>query len=134
MAIEWTADLSTGVNEIDNQHRELFQRINDLLDACNRGKGKEEVKKVISFLEDYVVTHFSEEEKYMGRYDYPEGLSHKKRHAEFMENFLRLKTEFEAEGPGVHIVVSINRLVVDWLRNHIRKTDRALGSFLKTKI
>ena len=133
MAIEWTADLSTGVQEIDNQHKELFQRINSLLDACNHGKGKEEVKKVILFLENYVITHFSEEEKYMNKHDYPDGMSHKKQHLEFMENFFRLKTQFEAEGPGVHIVVITNRLVVDWLRNHIRKTDMALGSFLKTK-
>ncbi len=134
MAIEWTEDLATGVKEIDNQHKELFQRINNLLDACNHGKGKEEVKKVISFLEDYVITHFSEEEKYMGKYDYPDFMSHKKQHLEFMENFFRIKTQFEAEGPGVHIVVITNNLIVDWLRNHIRKTDRALGSFLKTKI
>jgi len=134
MAIEWTDDLATGVNEIDNQHRELFQRINNLLDACNHGKGKEEVKKVISFLEDYVITHFSEEEKYMGKYDYPDYMVHKRQHLEFMENFFRIKTQFEAEGPGIHIVVITNNLVVDWLRNHIRKIDRALGSFLKTKI
>ena len=70
----------------------------------------------------------------MGKYDYSDGLSHKRQHLEFMENLFRLKTQFEAEGPGVHIVVIINRLVVDWLRNHIRKTDRALGSFLKTNL
>lgn len=134
MSIEWTADLTAGVKEIDNQHKELFQRINSLLDACNRGKGKAEVGKVIKFLEDYVITHFSEEEKYMVKYDYPDYLSHKKQHSEFMENFLKLKTQFEAEGPGVHIVVITNRLIIDWLRNHIRKTDTALGSFLKTKI
>lgn len=45
MAIEWTDELATGVNKIDNQHKELFKRINNLLDACNQGKGKDEVKK-----------------------------------------------------------------------------------------
>lgn len=134
MAIEWTNDLATGVPEIDNQHKELFQKINNLLDACNHGKGKAKVIKVISFLEDYVITHFSEEEKYMAKYDYPDGLSHKKQHSEFMENFFRIKQQFEAEGPGVHIVLMTNHLIVEWLKNHIRKVDRALGSFLKTKI
>ncbi len=36
MAIEWTMGLSTGVDEIDDQHKELFKRINRLLDACNQ--------------------------------------------------------------------------------------------------
>jgi len=38
MAIEWTNDLATGVSEIDYQHKELFRRINSLLDACREGK------------------------------------------------------------------------------------------------
>lgn len=71
MAILWTPDLATKVDEIDSQHRELFKRINDLLDACNQGRGKEEVQKVIRFLEEYVATHFGEEEKYMEKYNYP---------------------------------------------------------------
>ena len=62
MAIEWTEDLATGVNKIDNQHKELFKRINNLLEACNQGRGKNEVEKVIKFLDDYVIIHFSEEE------------------------------------------------------------------------
>lgn len=134
MSIEWTTDLATGVDEIDKQHKELFQRINSLLGSCREGKGKDEVKKVIWFLEDYVITHFSEEERYMGKHDYPEYSSHKRQHLEFMENFLTLKKQFESEGPGVHIVVNINHLVVDWLKNHIRRLDKALGAFLKTKI
>ena len=134
MPIEWTTDLATGVDEIDNQHKELFQRINNLLDACNHGKGKAEVKKVIWFLEDYVITHFSEEEKYMGKHDYPDYISHKKQHLEFIENFNSLKKQFEAEGPGIHIVVITNNLIVDWLKKHIRVLDKALGSFLKTRI
>ena len=65
MAIEWSDNLSTGVAEIDNQHKELFRRINDLFDACNQGKGKSEVAGVMEFLESYVVEHFGKEENYM---------------------------------------------------------------------
>jgi hemerythrin len=134
MAIEWSEDLATGVNEIDNQHKELFKRINNMLEACNQGKGKEEVDKVIKFLEDYVVTHFTAEEKYMTTFDYPEYSAHKSQHLWFIENFSGLKRKIETEGVGVHIVILTNNLVVDWLINHIRKLDKALGGFLKAKI
>jgi hypothetical protein len=53
------------VDEIDDQHKEIFRRINGLLDSCRQGKGKEDVGKVINFLDDYVVTHFGREEKYV---------------------------------------------------------------------
>lgn len=134
MAILWTPDLATKVDEIDSQHRELFKRINDLLDACNQGRGKEEVQKVIRFLEEYVVTHFCEEEKYMEKYNYPGYKDHKAQHKEFAENFSQLKKQFDSEGPGVHIVISTNHIVVDWLRTHIRKVDKALGAFLQEKL
>ena len=134
MAIEWTEDLATGVNKIDNQHKELFKRINNMLEACNQGKGKNEVERVIKFLEDYVIIHFSEEEKYMTTFDYPEYSTHKGQHSLFIENFSGLKRKFETEGVGVYIVILTNHLVVDWFINHIRKLDKALGGFLKAKI
>jgi len=133
MSREWTEDLSTGSAAIDDQHKELFKRINALLEACRQGKGKTEVSKVIQFLGEYVVTHFSAEEQYMEAHRYPEFAKHKALHLEFMENFRELKRELDEEGPGVHLVVKTNQMVVQWLLHHIRKVDRALGTFLKTK-
>ena len=133
MAMEWTHDLSTGSAAIDDQHKELIKRINALLEASRQGKGKAEVSQVIQFLGEYVVTHFSAEEQYMEAHRYPEFAKHKALHLEFMENFADLKRELEEEGPGVHLVVKTNQMVVQWLLDHIRKVDRALGTFLKTK-
>lgn len=133
MAIEWSDDLSTGVAEIDNQHKELFRRINDLFDACNQGKGKNEVAVVMEFLESYVVEHFGMEENYMKKYSYAGYSSHLANHTEFIKNFSVLKKDFEAEGPNADIVIRMNHLLVEWLINHIRKVDKALGAFLKTK-
>jgi hemerythrin len=134
MPVEWTDDLATGAGEIDEQHKELFRRINGLLEACTEGKGKDEVKRVMQFLDDYVATHFSAEEKYMATYGYSGYSGHKAQHLEFMEKFSNLKARLEKEGPGVHLVVNANIMLVEWLQNHIRKLDKALGAFLKTKM
>ena len=58
MAIQWNEELATGVLEIDNQHKEIFARINRLLEASSQGKGKQEVGRMIDFLGDYVISHF----------------------------------------------------------------------------
>ena len=133
MGIEWTNDLSVGIEEIDDQHKELFHKINDLLDACNQGKGKETVGKLIDFLGGYVVEHFQCEEANMKKYNYPEMGSHQIHHVQFIQSFGELKARFEAEGPGAHIVILTNRVVVGWLNSHIRNVDRQLGAYLKTK-
>ncbi|MHB1162771.1 MAG: hypothetical protein ACYC3V_20925 [Chloroflexota bacterium] len=44
MPVRWTPDLSVGVTLIDDQHKELFKRVNQLLEAaafpcCHRGNG-----------------------------------------------------------------------------------------------
>jgi hemerythrin len=134
MALDWTDDLSTGSHEIDRQHKELFKRINALLEACRQGKGRAEVNKVVQFLDDYVVTHFSEEENYMQKYHYPNYAHHKAQHLEFMETFAELRRQIKHEGAGVHLLVKTNHMIVQWLVNHICKVDRALGTFLKTKV
>ncbi|MCL5021775.1 MAG: bacteriohemerythrin [Nitrospirae bacterium] len=133
MAVEWTNDLATGSDEIDEQHKELFRRINAFMEACRQGKGREEVRKVIAFLDEYVVAHFSQEETSMRRYGYPGYETHKSEHREFMRNFSELRGRFECEGPGLPLVIQIKDMIVQWLLVHIRKVDRALGTFLKTK-
>jgi hemerythrin len=134
MAIQWDQSLSVGIDKIDNQHKELFNRVNALLDACNQGKGKQVVGEIIDFLGDYVVTHFGAEERYMQQYNYPDYGAHKAMHDGFIDSFGQLKKKFESEGPGIQLVLQTNRTVVDWLIKHIGNTDKALGAFLKTKM
>lgn len=131
---EWTPALSVGITEIDDQHKELFAKINGLIDACNQGKGKATVSEVINFLGDYVVTHFSSEEKLMTKYNYPAYEAHKAQHTQFIQSFQELKERLDKEGPGIHIVVLTNRVVVDWLNQHITKTDKALGEYIKSQL
>lgn len=131
MAIEWDNTLATGVDVIDSQHKELFSRINTLFNTCHDGR-KEEAVKTLKFLENYVVEHFSTEETTMIISKYPGYPAHKGEHLKFMEDFAELKKKFDAEGPNVLTMVMLNGAVVDWLRNHIRKTDKALGAFLKS--
>lgn len=133
MAIQWTEELATGVPIIDDQHKELFKRINDLLEACSRGRGKEEIARVMQFLEDYVITHFSEEEQRMQQSKYPGFVSHKAQHEEFKRNFEDLKRLFDTDGPAVHVVIKTNHVVIDWLKVHIKRLDKAFGAFLQTQ-
>ena len=130
MAIQWTNDLAVGVIEIDNQHQELFKQINQLLEACHQGKAKESVQEIIKFLEDYVVTHFGTEENFMLQYNYPRFSSHKSQHQQFIMSFAELKNQLETKGPGPHLVILTNRVVVEWLNTHIRNVDKELGAFL----
>ena len=132
MAIEWTEDLATGSSEIDNQHKTIFIRINDMLEACKQGQGKAKVESLIAFLEEYVLSHFDEEERFMKKHSYPDYPAHKALHVEFIAQLVALKKQITTEGVGVHTVIATNQLVVNWFINHIRKVDTKLGAFWTT--
>ena len=134
MSIKWTEDLSTGVDEIDDQHRELIERINKLFDACRAGTEKAEVLSALEFLADYVVTHFRTEERKMSRHYYPDYDAHKAQHDEFKAVVRDLKARIDREGVALATVTNLNHLLVDWLVKHIRRSDKAMGQFLKSKI
>lgn len=133
MAISWTEALAVGVPEIDNQHKELFNRIDALLEASGKGRGREEVASTISFLESYVVTHFRSEEGLMAKFNYPNITQHKQLHADFVKEFGALKAQFERDGVNSLLVIAVQKKVVEWLKIHIGRDDKAVGNFIQTK-
>lgn len=134
MAMAWMQGLATGVAVIDEQHRGLFQKVNALLDACQQGKGKDEIGQVLDFLKDYTVTHFRAEEGLMTAYQYPDVAAHKAKHAVFIENIDQLRARFENDGASSDVILATNRFVVDWLLNHIRIEDSKVGAFLRPRL
>src|SRR4030067_689282 len=123
MAMAWMQGLATGVTLIDEQHRNLFQKVNALLDACRRGSGKDEISHARDFLADYTITHFRAEEGLMTLHKYPGIVAHKGLHAVFIGNIEKLRAQFEKEGASPHVIISTNQVVVDWLMDHIRIED-----------
>ncbi len=137
--MEWTKDLSVGVEKIDEQHRELFAKINDLVAAIKSHTCKYKIGDVMKFLEDYVVFHFGEEEKFMREFYYPGYKRHRAQHEEFMRNLEKLKEELpkleDGKKPGSYdLSVETNQIVVNWIIEHISKVDKSLGKFLTGKV
>lgn len=128
--IKWTDELSVGVVEIDNQHKELISRVSGLLSAMSKGKGKSEVAETLDFLADYVVVHFNTEERIMKEREYPGLDHHRRQHAVFSEKVSELRERLNRDGPSSLLAIRSQRLLADWLTNHISVTDSALGAFL----
>jgi len=133
MKIEWHEYLSVGVAEIDNQHRLLFNKFNALLAACNNGGSADEVNRLFSFLGTYVITHFSDEERLMQKFGFPNYPKHRDLHQAFTLQIAALKERLMNEGPTPGLVVTICLTINGWLIEHISGMDRAIGRFLREK-
>jgi hemerythrin len=131
--ITWDRNLETGDQEIDGQHRELFQRLDNLLAASRERRSREEVAQTLTFLGDYVVQHFAAEERMMAAAGYPALEAHRAEHARFVQEFGLLYQEFKSEGPTTLFIIRVGNRVTGWLREHIYRTDRSFVEFLRQR-
>ena len=132
--MEWTEELSTGIATIDNQHKELFRRINALVLAIKQQRCRSEIDGTLQFLDDYARIHFSEEEKHMRETNY-KGLGEQQRsHREYLAALAELKTQAaqpRIQGSSYDLSATTNQVVVDWIVAHIMKLDKKFGDFLR---
>jgi hemerythrin len=132
MAILWTPRLAVGVPQIDEEHQELFGRVNKLLEAMAQAKAREVIQPIVGFLTDYVVVHFGGEERLMRQHRYPEAQEHLAEHVYFVEQFQAMAAELKKVGPTATVNIKLNKLLCDWLRDHVSNTDRKLGEHLRS--
>jgi hemerythrin len=135
MHIEWSRDLSVGVEEIDNQHKSMITNINKFFDALDRGEGREELIRLFRFLADYVKLHFSLEENYMTKYCstghiYGDETIHKAEHQAFMRDFSAFQDELENADAAPLLTTEFKDWIRNWLEIHLVKMDSGLGAYL----
>jgi hemerythrin len=130
MSFEWNDELAMNIEDIDNQHKELFSRLNALLAACATNQDKDAVASYLSFLREYVAYHFAAEEREMLTHGYPGLAKHESEHVQFKNRVNQLYDSFLAHGVTIPILVAAISSSGEWLVNHIHKTDKALAAFL----
>ena len=130
MRYELTADLMTGNTLIDTEHKQLFDAINGLMDACAEGKGRDKIMSTAQFLESYVGKHFADEEGLQAQNKYPAYPSHKQFHDGYKRQLKDTVQVLVAEGPTVKALGTLNQ-IVGVLVSHIRTEDKKLARFLR---
>jgi len=131
--IEWTPDFSLNNSTIDEQHKELFSKMNQLLYYIANDQEDGELE-ILELLEAYTVTHFTTEETLMKQVDYPHYAAHKAQHTTFIEmfkKFKKLKQEYEPNKEGhLYLALHIQQKLVNWLVHHVGQSDKKLERFL----
>lgn len=133
MAYAWTGDLETGNTDIDNQHKELFGIINNLMAACSKGQGFSQVQKTLDFLNDYIYLQFEKEEDYMKKFRYPDFSNHKRYHDSFRKTVLCMTAEYKRDGASITLMAKINSMIASWLINHIICEDARMAAHIRSQ-
>lgn len=131
---EWDKRLETGIEEIDDQHMELFRRIDKLELALYSGMGTSECLHLIKYLEDYVNEHFALEEKLMYDAHYPLLTAHHQQHLEFKNTCKDIFISCRDQGTDTYLAIDVDKRMRKWWENHIMKLDLDYVPYLKNII
>ncbi len=126
-ALTWNESLSVKVKSIDEQHKKLFELINDFYDNINNKSNQELIIKLVEGMRAYTCMHFLQEEKYMKNLNYPAYEPHKKQHEIFIQKIDDIDDRIKK---GYTIVsFEITSFLKDWIKNHIQTADKAYSDF-----
>lgn len=131
MPVEWTPNLTVGVEHIDEQHKTWFKKANELFEAGKERRAKEYINQMLDFLDEYSKMHFRDEEAYMATINYPELEAQKKAHESFINDLAKLKSDYNQNNGNVLVIINANNMVLKWLTNHILNMDKKIGEFAK---
>lgn len=127
----WGAKLKIGIDQIDEQHKELVKMVNELHRAMKMKMGAKEAGQILTRLADYTVYHFKNEENLFEKHKYDDREAHKAYHDKLVAQVLEFKKEFE--GGRAALSMDLMHFLTNWLRDHILKTDKAYAPFFKEK-
>jgi hemerythrin len=127
----WNEEISVGIAEIDEEHRELKFLIQRLQLAMVQDNPRNEIRLILNSLADHALTHFSTEESYFLETGYPKADSHAQEHRRFERKINQFKDAFETG--HIQIADKIFSHLRDWLTKHIEGTDKEFADFLNDK-
>jgi hemerythrin len=136
--ITWDDSIALNIGEIDSQHKQLVNIINDLFDAMMIVRSSEVIGDILNRLIDYTKYHFTTEEMYFDQFGYSESEEHKEEHKYFLEQVAVFKKAFDEgktklDDSDAPLAVDLFKFLKNWLVNHIQVSDKKYAPLFKGK-
>lgn len=119
--IEWLDQYNTGIAEIDTQHQQIVEYLNQLRESRMSGN-IQGAGDVLDGMVDYTLSHFAFEESLMEQVNYPYASAHKSVHDTFIKRVAQFQVRFRE---GENVTEELHALLKRWLINHIQRDDAA---------
>jgi len=127
--LEWKEEYATGIEDVDDEHKDLIDVINRLHELLLADDAKLTVPAFFARLIDGVSAHFALEERIMGESAYPELAAHREDHERLLDEIRDLVEAFR-QAEEVDSVDLAMRLE-PWFAQHFATHDLRLHTTLK---
>lgn len=126
--LRWKDEMTTGVVELDAQHKYLIDFFNDLGHSIQKRYDPGDISKILKVMKYYAEWHFKKEEECMLRYLCPAADRNAKAHVVFMEKIQEYQKEYEVSGGSIELAFRIHEELAEWIVNHIMVVDTQLSA------
>lgn len=131
MIFEFTQDCVTGIDTIDDEHRNLFALLSkayNLASTDYHSDYYQEVKNILEELDNYAETHFAHEETYMTQLRDPELIRQRSQHTFFRDKIREYEfVNIDDEDEQQRVLTELVRFLAKWLYHHILSSDIMIG-------
>lgn len=126
--------MSTGLSDLDEQHKALLRIADDFDFALAKHKGVVKLRETLDFLLDYAEKHFGLEEDYMAQYNCPEAEANRIAHEQFRQIHATLRKHIETHGATTADAVELDFALGRWITRHICSVDSKLRLAIEKRV
>ena len=123
----WKETFRIGVDVIDEQHKSLFEKTEELMKHFRESKDKQKCIDAILFLKSYAVQHFADEESYQKEIAYEGFPAHQEEHKQFVATVLQHEKTMVASDFAEKDVRDFIATLGTWLLYHVAGSDMLIG-------
>jgi hemerythrin-like metal-binding protein len=127
--VRWRRQLETGLESIDQQHRDLFDALARLAGDLETGTSSDQLDEGLATLARHLIKHCQTEETLMKEAGFPDRIAHANQH---QEGVLRVREIQYRRTKGQPMDLGAVASLGAWLDQHICESDLAMAGYLKS--
>jgi hemerythrin-like metal-binding protein len=127
--LRWDNSLELGLEQVDAQHKQLINMINELNIAVEYGQPNSSMLPIVVRLQKYADSHFKTEEEIFAKYGYPDRLDHEAEHVIFIDKVKYIRRQCQMIDTPMS--AKIRDFLLNWFCNHIRTRDMEYKKYIE---
>jgi hemerythrin len=131
--INWSDEYATGIDIVDEQHKRIFEYLNEI-DHAIKAQSLVDVEHVVKAVVDYAISHNTFEESLMEQAGYPMLDAHHKVHEAFKARANGYLQRLNDGEDAFRLAREVRSDLGLWLTNHIKRDDRHYVPYVKKSL
>lgn len=127
--IEWRKEFETGISDVDHEHRELVDLLNNLHQELGNDAPADTIAEFLGEVFARISAHFALEESIMRKHAYDQYEDHKSDHEKLLDDIRDIMDDFDT-GKYMAYDEALANAVRDWFVDHFKTRDARLHNLL----